>query len=148
MKDRFNDPSHHERTLLPRSYISFLCCNAAECCVRVVIRRHGDRAHSGQGVAAVVAAALQIRTDPPCNMVRRFSPHRRYPVRLLCRPTTLKDFRVRVQATCAVIIIIISSSSRSSSSSSSSSSNSSSSTSGGGSSSSGGSRLVVVMAVC
>ena len=25
MKDRSNDPSHHERTLLPRSYISLLC---------------------------------------------------------------------------------------------------------------------------
>ena len=25
MKDRSDDPSHHERTLLPRSYISLLC---------------------------------------------------------------------------------------------------------------------------
>ena len=26
MKDRSDDPSHHERTLLPRSYISLLSC--------------------------------------------------------------------------------------------------------------------------
>ena len=30
MKDRSDDPSHHERTLWPRSYISLLCGNKAE----------------------------------------------------------------------------------------------------------------------
>ena len=37
MKDRSDDPSHHERTLLPRSYISLL----AHC---------GDRSSSGQSI--------------------------------------------------------------------------------------------------
>ena len=30
MKDRSNDPSHHERTLLPRSYISLLCLRCTQ----------------------------------------------------------------------------------------------------------------------
>ena len=33
MKDRFNDPSHHERTLLPRSYISLqIARKETRCC--------------------------------------------------------------------------------------------------------------------
>ena len=31
MKDRFDDPSHHERTLLPRSYISLPLYHEATC---------------------------------------------------------------------------------------------------------------------
>ena len=32
MKDRSDDPSHHERTLLPRSYISLLLFPLVSCC--------------------------------------------------------------------------------------------------------------------
>ena len=32
LKDRFDDPSHHERTLLPRSYISLLAVNIPDSC--------------------------------------------------------------------------------------------------------------------
>ena len=39
MKDRSDDPSHHERTLLPRSYISLHnCCNDAYILLQVTLQ--------------------------------------------------------------------------------------------------------------
>ena len=39
MKDRSNDPLYHERTLLPRSYISLLACGVLHC-VSFLITNH------------------------------------------------------------------------------------------------------------
>ena len=39
MKDRSDDPSHHERTLLPRSYISLLCLHGVFSSCSFVPRR-------------------------------------------------------------------------------------------------------------
>ena len=75
MKDRSDDPSHHERTLLPRSYISLRDAMgwnqlATSCTVPLVIERERDRekeremfyltTHSTHFIYGYMASALVI----------------------------------------------------------------------------------------
>ena len=58
MKDRSDDPSHHERTLLPRSYISLLPVSEGDFC-NTAHDEHGmfaSRKHSGNVTVITVIA--------------------------------------------------------------------------------------------
>ena len=53
MKDRSDDPSHHERTLLPRSYISLLCIVtvSSDYTIRCIVIANSD--YTIRGLATV-----------------------------------------------------------------------------------------------
>ena len=68
MKDRSDDPSHHERTLLPRSYISLPGCMGVSTCTRLPISSEPRLARArerpgGVGAHGVRAAIMRaVRT--------------------------------------------------------------------------------------
>ena len=68
MKDRSDDPSHHERTLLPRSYISLPGCMGVSTCTRPPISSESRLARArerpgGVGAHGVRAAIMRaVRT--------------------------------------------------------------------------------------
>ena len=68
MKDRSDNPSHHERTLLPRSYVSL---HGALRVWSTNLPRLGRRGTAGCGPTPLAGSCVSAYTPRPCQLSRQ-----------------------------------------------------------------------------